>query len=99
MNELTKIKDRILGRITTYTDDLEKEGMLTINKRCILEGINLIIDSEFTRETNTQLHTEHIIKSTIKEYLDKPHDDVTELLLELSADLCERIRKENENGL
>ena len=41
-----------------------------------------------------QLRIEQIIKSTIKEYLDKDCDDVTELLLALSKDLCERIRKE-----
>jgi len=36
---------------------------------------------------------EQIIKSTIKEYIDKDCDDVTELLLALNKDLCERIRK------
>ena len=41
-----------------------------------------------------QPNIEQIIKSTIKEYLDKEYDDVTELLLALSKDLCERIRKE-----
>ena len=45
----------------------------------------------------TEMHEcdlEQIIKSTIKEYLDKDCDDVTELLLSLNKDLCERIRKE-----
>jgi len=93
MNELTKVKQRILARIATYTDDLEKEGILTINKRCIFEGVNIIIDSEFAREFNAQLTTEHIIKSTIKEYIGKEYDDVTELLLALNKNLCERIRK------
>lgn len=93
MNEMTKIKDRILARIEEYADDLEKDGILTINKRCILEGVNIIINSEFAREFNTQLHTEHIIKSTIKEYIGKEYDDVTEMLLALNKDLCERIRK------
>ena len=41
-----------------------------------------------------QPNIEQIIKSTIKEYLDKEYDDVTELLLSLNKDLCERIRKE-----
>lgn len=47
---------------------------------------------EFDRVTPS--NTEHIIKSTIKEYIDKKYDDVTELLLALNKDLCERIRKE-----
>jgi hypothetical protein len=51
-----------------------------------------IISEEFDRVTPS--NTEHIIKDTIKEYLDKPHDDVIELLLTLSKDLCERIRSE-----
>ena len=53
-------------------------------------------------EERTEMHEcdlEQIIKSTIKEYIDKDCDDVTELLLALSKDLCERIRKERENGL
>jgi len=41
-----------------------------------------------------QPNIEQIIKTTIKEYLDKEYDDVTELLLALNKDLCERIRKE-----
>ena len=48
-------------------------------------------------EERTEMHEcdlEQIIKSTIKEYIDKDCDDVTELLLALNKDLCERIRKE-----
>jgi len=48
-------------------------------------------------EERTEMHEydlEQIIKTTIKEYLDKEYDDVTELLLALNKDLCERIRKE-----
>jgi len=48
-------------------------------------------------EERTEMHEydlEQIIKTTIKEYLDKDCDDVTELLLSLNKDLCERIRKE-----
>jgi len=48
-------------------------------------------------EERTEAHEcdlEQIIKTTIKEYLDKEYDDVTELLLALNKDLCERIRKE-----
>ena len=96
MNELTKIKQRILERIETYIADIEfaEEQELTEDEKTIFESVKDIINSEFTREFNEQLHTEHIIKSTIKEYIDKDYDDVTELLLSLNKDLCERIRKE-----
>ena len=67
---------------------------LTEDEKTIFESVKDIINSEFVREFNTQLHTEQIIKSTIKEYIDKDCDDVTELLLSLNKDLCERIRKE-----
>lgn len=101
MNELTKIKDRILARIETYIADIElaEEKELTEDEKTIFESVKDIINSEFVREFNTQLHIEQIIKSTIKEYIDKDCDDVTELLLALNKDLCERIRKESENGL
>ena len=101
MNELTKIKQRILERIETYIGDIElaEEKELTEDEKTIFESVKDIINSEFTREFNEQLHTEHIIKDTIKKYIDKECDDVTELLLALSKDLCERIRKESENGL
>ena len=49
-------------------------------------------------EERTETHEcdlEQIIKSTIKEYIDKDCNDVIELLLALSKDLCERIRKED----
>ncbi len=49
----------------------------------------------------TEMHEcdlEQIIKTTIKEYLDKECDDVTELLLTLSKDLCERIKHEDEKA-
>ena len=96
MNELTKIKQRILERIENYIADIEfaEEQELTEDEKTIFESVKDIINSEFVREFNTQLHTEQIIKSTIKEYIDKDCDDVTELLLSLSKDLCERIRKE-----
>ena len=101
MNELTKIKQRILERIETYIADIEfaEEQELTEDEKTIFKSVKDIINSEFVREFNEQLHTEHIIKTTIKEYLDKECDDVTELLLALNKDLCERIRKERENGL
>ena len=99
MNELTKIKQRILERLITYAKDMEKAGALTNDIKVVIGTVKLIIDSEFERTANEQLHTEHIIKTTIKEYLDKDYDDVTEMLLDLNKDLCERIRKESENGL
>lgn len=94
MNELTKIEQRILARIEEYITDSEKEKKLTNDKRRMLEIVQIIIAGEFLRATNEQLHIEQIIKSTIKEYIDKDYDDVTELLLALNKDLCERIRKE-----
>ena len=36
---------------------------------------------------------EQIIRSTIKEYIDKDYSDKVDLLLSLNKDLCERIRK------
>ena len=98
MNELAKVKIRILDRLITYAKDIEKAGALTNDIKVVIGTVKLIIDSEFERTANEQLHIEHIIKTTIKEYLDKDYDDVTELLLALSKDLCERIRKERENG-
>lgn len=93
MNELTKLKYRILARIKAYSTDMEKAGIHTEDGEIIIEGVKCIIESEFAKEIFEQTDTEQIIKTTIKEYLDKPHDDVTELLLGLSKDLCERIRK------
>ena len=147
MNELTKIKIRILDRLITCAKDMEKAGALTNDIKVVIGTVKLIIDSEFERAALEQIkmpesvsyddavkcfeainklsqaygisyisakniieesmeilkagqpNTECIIKDTIKEYLDKKFDDVTELLLALNKDLCERIRKENENGL
>jgi hypothetical protein len=94
MNELAKIKQRILERIETYIGDIEfaEEQELTEDEKTIFKSVKNIILEEFDRITPS--NTEHIIKDTIKEYLDKPHDDVIELLLTLSKDLCERIRSE-----
>lgn len=97
MNELTKIKDRILARIEMYIGDIElaEEQELTKDEKTIFDSVKNIINSEFTRAFNKQLHTKHIIKSTIKEYIDKDYSDKVELLLSLNKDLCERIRKES----
>ncbi len=43
-----------------------------------------------------QANTEMIIKTTIKEYLDKFYPDTNELLIDLNHDLCKRIRKAKE---
>ena len=120
MNELTKIKQRILERIETYIGDIEfaEEKELTEDEKTIFKSVKNIILEEFDKasleaplprfiwhadgrieQVKTSSDTEHIIKTTIKEYLDKDCDDVTELLLSLNKDLCERIRKESENGL
>ena len=67
----------------------------------VVKGIHnlpsVIPQPEEHTEERTEMHEydlEQIIKDTIKEYIDKDCDDVTELLLALSKDLCERIRKE-----
>jgi DNA replication initiation complex subunit (GINS family) len=93
MNELTKTKYRILARIENYIGDIEfaEEKELTEDEKTIFASVKHIINEEFDRITPS--NTEHIIKDTVKEYLDKPHDDVIELLLALNKDLCERIRK------
>jgi DNA replication initiation complex subunit (GINS family) len=93
MNELTKAKYRILARIENYIGDIEfaEEKELTEDEKTIFASVKHIINEEFDRVTPS--NTEHIIKTTIKEYLDKDCDDVTELLLALNKDLCERIRK------
>jgi hypothetical protein len=93
MDELTKVKQRILERIETYIGDIEfaQEQELTEDEKTIFKSVKNIISEEFDRVTPS--NTEHIIKTTIKEYLDKECDDVIELLLTLSKDLCERIRK------
>ncbi len=98
MNELTKAKGRILGKIDIYIGDIEfsQERELTEDEKTIFESVKDIISEELDESSSD---AEQIIKSTIKEYLDKKFDDVTELLLALSKDLCERIRKKNENGL
>lgn len=93
MNELTKAKGRILGKIEMYIGDIEfaQERELTEDEKTIFESVKDIISEELDEPSSD---TEHIIKSTIKEYIDKNYDDVTELLLALNKDLCERIRKE-----
>lgn len=93
MNELTKAKGRILGKIEMYIGDIEfaQERELMEDEKTIFESVKDIISEELDEPSSD---TEHIIKSTIKEYIDKNYDDVTELLLALNKDLCERIRKE-----
>ena len=95
MNELTKVKQRILERIEMYIGDIElaEEQELTEDEKTIFASVKDIINEELSEATPS--YTEHIIKTTIKEYIDKDYDDVTELLLSLSKDLCERIRKES----
>ena len=71
----------LMGRVMFFTERLP----------------NATPQSKEHTEERTETHEcdlEHIIKTTIKEYLDKDCDDVTELLLALNKDLCERIRKE-----
>ena len=99
MNELTKIRDRIIARIGNYVAKMKKAEMFTDDEGMAIVTVEDIINEEFNRAFLEAPNTEQIIKDTIKEYIDKECDDVTELLLALSKDLCERIRKESENGL
>ena len=83
------------GRFVIYDVEWLKEHFNTTEAKIYGQP------SERTEE-HTEIHEcdlEQIIKTTIKEYLDKECDDVTELLLALSKDLCERIRKERINGI
>ena len=97
MTELTKVKQRILARIETYIGDIELCEKLTDDEKAIFDSVKEIINEEFGKATPSNI--EQIIKDTIKEYIDKDYSDTTELLLDLSHDLCERIRKETTNGL
>ena len=99
MNELTKIRDRIIARIGNYVAKMKKAEMFTDDEGMAIVTVEDIINEEFNRAFLEAPNTEQIIKDTIKEYIDKDCDDVTELLLALNKDLCERIRKESENGL
>lgn len=97
MNELTKAKGRILGKIEMYIGDIEfaQERELTEDEKTIFESVKDIVSEELGDEEldEPSSDTEQIIKDTIKEYIGKEYDDVTELLLALNKDLCERIRK------
>lgn len=94
MNELTKAKYRIFGKIEMYIGDIEfaQERELTEDEKTIFESVKDIISEELDEPYSD---AEQIIKNTIKEYLDKDYTDTVELLLALSKDLCERIRKAN----
>ena len=96
MNEFTKIRDRILARIEIYIGDIEfaEEQELTEDEKTIFKSVKDIINEEFDKVFLKEPNIEQTIKDTIKEYLDKDCDDVTEMLLALNKDLCERIRKE-----
>lgn len=102
MNELTKIKQRILRRLDRErfmvskapNEDEKAKGILLRTYDAIRDTTaKSIINEEFDRAFLEQPNIEQIIKDTIKKYIDKEYDDVTELLLSLNKDLCERIRK------
>lgn len=62
---------------------MERVRAFTDNERMAIGTIELIINKEFDKAFLEQPNIEQIIKDTIKKYLDKPHDDVTELVLAL----------------
>lgn len=47
MNELTKIKDRILARIEEYIGDMEMTEVLTFDEKTILDSVKEIVNEEF----------------------------------------------------
>lgn len=49
MNELTKIKDRILARIEEYIGDMEMTEVLTFNEKAILDSVKEIVNEEFEK--------------------------------------------------
>lgn len=49
MNELTKIKDRILARIEEYIRDMEMTEVLTFNEKTILDSVKEIVNEEFEK--------------------------------------------------
>jgi len=49
MNELTKIKDRILARIEEYIGDMEMTEVLTFNEKTILDSVKEIVNEEFEK--------------------------------------------------
>lgn len=49
MNELTKIKDRILARIEEYIRDMEMTEVLTFDEKTILDSVKEIVNEEFEK--------------------------------------------------
>jgi len=49
MNELTKIKDRILARIEEYIGDMEMTEVLTFDEKTILDSVKEIVNEEFEK--------------------------------------------------
>lgn len=107
MNELTKIKNRILRRLDRErfmvseapNEDEKAKGIFLRTYDAIRDTTaKNIINEEFDRAFLEAPNIEQIIKDTIKKYLDKDCDDVIELLLSLSKDLCERIKHEDEKA-
>jgi len=49
MNELIKIKDRILARIEEYIGDMEMTEVLTFNEKTILDSVKEIVNEEFEK--------------------------------------------------
>lgn len=57
MNELAKVKIRILDRLITYAKDMKKAGALTNDIKVVIGTVKLIIDSEFERAALEQIKT------------------------------------------
>jgi len=49
MNELTKVKDRILARIEEYIGDMEMTEVLTFDEKTILDSVKEIVNEEFEK--------------------------------------------------
>ena len=75
MNELTKIKDRILARIEEYIGDMEMTEVLTFDEKTILDSVKEIINEEFEK-TPTPLPRFKINKNGELEQIKTSDEDV-----------------------
>jgi len=75
MNELTKVKDRILARIEEYIGDMEMTEVLTFNEKTILDSVKEIVNEEFEK-TPTPLPRFKINKNGELEQIKTSDEDV-----------------------
>jgi len=74
MNELTKIKQRILKRIETYIADIELVEELTEDEKTIFKSVKNIINEEFSeKEPHLSKPAFTVIDHVLKEH--EEHED------------------------